>query len=144
MIDQTRKRALIDYIKRCEAMHGQEVLITPDRYFDGYDHHHCTVCANVGPFSTVDFAAKLQAIRNRADVAAAFIRFYEYADALEFEDSWIGSDSVYVVTSASADVVRNWFADLHPSDAWEEGDLTRFPDIKSMPQGHRLIAVWWD
>ncbi len=144
MIDQAKKKALIEHIKQREKSNAREILLAPDLYFDGYDDEHCTLCANVGPFTTSHFAARLREIRQRPDVLAVFIRFYDYADALEFEDSWIGSDSVYVITSASLEAIRDWFADLQVSDIWEENDIAKFPDVSQIPKGFRLVAVWWD
>jgi hypothetical protein len=144
MIDRAKKKALIDHIKRGEMATSGEILLSPELYFDGYDDEHCTICANAGPFSTSKFAARLREIAQRPDVARVFVRFYDYADALEFEDSWIGSDSIYLVTSASLDAVRNWFADLEVSDVWDESNLTNFPDISEIPDDSRLVAAWWD
>ncbi len=144
MIDQAKKQALIEHIKQRQTSTEREILLAPDLYFDGYDAEQCTVCANVGPFSTARFAAHLRQVCRRPEVAAAFIRFYDYADALEFEDSWIGSDSVYLMTSASLEAVRSWFEDLEVSDVWEESDISKFPDITQLPPGFRLVAVWWD
>ena len=144
MIDQAKKKALIEHIKKRQTSNDREILLAPDLYFDGYDDEHCTVCAKVGPVSTSHFAARLREIRQRPDVSAVFIRFFDYLDALEFEDSWIGSDSVYVITSASLEAVRDWFADLEISDVWEEIDFTKFPDAPEIPDGFRLVAVWWD
>jgi hypothetical protein len=144
MIDQAKKKALIEHIKQRQTTNEHEILLAPDLYFDGYDDKHCTVCANVGPFTTAHFASRLREVRHRPDVAAVFIRFYSYADALEFDDSWIGSDSIYLVTSASLDAVRDWFADFEVSEVWDEGDVTKFPDVAHIPDGFRLVAVWWD
>jgi hypothetical protein len=144
MIDQPKKKALIEHIKELQTSNEREILLAPDLYFDGYDDEHCTVCANVGPFSTSHFAARLREVRQRADVSAVFVRFYDYADAEEFEDSWVGSDSVYVITSASLETVRDWFTNLEVTEVWEESDVTKFPDAPKIPDGFRLVAVWWD
>ncbi len=144
MIDQAKKKSLIEHIKQRQTANDGEILIAPDLYFDGYDDKHCSVCANVGPFTTLHFAARLREVGQRPNVLMVFIRFYDYADAEEFEDSWIGSDSVYVVTSSSLEAVRGWFYDLEVSDAWDESDLTKFPDLAQIPDGFRLVAVWWD
>ena len=144
MIDQAKKQALIQHIKERQTSGESEILILPDLYFDGYDDEHCTICANVGPFPTPRFAARLREIRQRPDVSAVFIRFYDYADALESEDSWIGSDSVYIITSASLDAVRDWVADLGASEVWEETDVTKFRGLPEMGDGFHLVAVWWD
>jgi hypothetical protein len=71
------------------------------------------------------------------------VRFYDYADALESEDAWVGSDSVYLLTSASLDTVERWFSELEPADLWEE-DPYKFAELPEVPNGFRLVAVWWD
>ncbi len=144
MIDQARKLALIHHIKQRQLSNQGEILLEPDLYFDGYDEDQCGICANGGSISTARFAARLRAIRQRSDVAGMFIRFYNYDDALESEDAWIGSDTVYVVTSDSLESVRDAFSDLGPSDVWEEANLAAFPDVSNIPVGFRLIAVWRD
>lgn len=144
MIDQTKKQSLIAYIKRRELVDDREILLNPELYFDGYDHHHCTVCANAGAFPTSRFEGQLRVLGRKAEVAGVFVRFSSYADALEFEDSWVGSDSVYLVTSVVPEVVREWFSEFKPSDAWEVSELENFPDVSPLPVGFRLVAVWWD
>jgi len=144
MIDQEKKRALIAYVQEREQSDNREILLPTERYFDGYDHHHCTVCANAGAYPTSLFADRLRAVAGRPDVQNLWVRFLDYSDALEFEDSWIGSDSVYVVTTAEPEAVLPWFADFKPSDAWEDKELTRFPDVAALRAGFRLVAVWWD
>jgi hypothetical protein len=64
VIDQTKKRALIEYIREREIIDAREILLSPDRYFDGYDDRQCSICANVRPFSTAHFAARLREIRS--------------------------------------------------------------------------------
>jgi hypothetical protein len=45
-------------------------------------------------------------------VSGVFVRFYDYLDALEFEEAWVGSDTVCVITSAELAQVQGWFADF--------------------------------
>ena len=73
-----------------------------------------------------------------------FVRFYDFSDAEEFEECWIGSDSIYVVTTASLETVREWFSDFEVSDVWKENDCSKFVGLPKMPNGSQLIAVWWD
>jgi hypothetical protein len=116
MIDQAKKKALIEHIKQRETPDRREILLAPDVYFNGYDDKQCSICANIGAIPTSQFAARLRDIQQRPDVEAVFVRFYEYDDALEFNDSWIGSDSIYLVTNASLDTIRHWFSGMEPSD----------------------------
>jgi hypothetical protein len=145
MIDQTKKRALIDQIKRFGATQDQEILLSPELYFDGYDDPHCTICANNSkPISTSQFYKRLQEIQKRPDVSAIFVRFHDFSDAEECEDFWISSDSVYVTTTAKLENVREWFSDFQISDAWIEKDYSKFIGLPSITNGTNLIAVWWD
>jgi hypothetical protein len=145
MIDQSKKRALIDHIKRQGTSGEKEILLSPDLYFDGYDEAHCTICANnSNSIPTSRFAARLREIQGRPDVAAVFVRFYDFLDAEESEDCWISSDSIYVVTTANLKTVRAWFSDFEVSDVWAENDYSKFVGLPKMPDDSQLIAAWWD
>ena len=143
-IDPQKKSALIAYIQGREAS-GREILIPFRQYFDGYEDDQCTICANnPRSISTGNFKEKLQQIYERPQVAAVHVRFYEYDDALDDEDLWIGSDSVYVVTEAELSQVKKWFSGFGATDVWEETDFEKFDGLEQIPPGHRLVAVWWD
>ena len=144
MIDQAKKMALVEHIQKRQSFSKSEILLTPDLFLDGYDADHCTICANVTSISTNRFAARLRELGQRPEVSSVFVRFYDYVDALEDEDSWVGSDSVYIITSASLDAVRDWFADFEISDVWEESDFTKFDELPEILEDFRLVAVWWD
>lgn len=146
MIDQAKKKALIEHIKRLETSREQEeLLLPPSLYFDGYDEPECTIAANnIEPISTSRFLSRLQEIQQRPDVSAVFIRFYDYDDAEQSEDCWINSDSIYLVTTASLQDVKEWFRDFEVTDVWAEGDCSRFIGLPGISDGSRLVAVWWD
>ena len=145
MIDQSKKKSLIEHIKKQEMQLEREILLSPDLYFDGYGATQCTICANnTTPISTSRFAAHLRKIQDKPDVLAVFVRFCDYSDAEDSEDCWIGSDSVYVITSADLDVVRDWFFDFEISDVWLENDFSKFVGLPKIPDSFHLIAVWWD
>ena len=144
MIDPSKKKALIAHIKACQWPKHREILLSPEMYFDGYDDDECIICTNARTISCSNFSHRLQSLALLPEVAAIYIRFCDYDDALEDEDCWIGSDSVYLVTSSSLGIVSEWFADLFPTEVREEPDLADFPQIAQLPQGHRLVAVWWN
>lgn len=145
MIDQAKKRKLIEHIKLHKRSNEHELLLSPDLYFDGYDEAHCTICANNSiSISTSRFAARLREVSQRPDVSGVFVRFYDFSDAEEFEDWWIGSDSVYIITKATLDSVREWFSDFEVSDVWAENDYSKFIGLPRISSDSKLIAVWWD
>jgi hypothetical protein len=102
-------------------------------------------CANnIRSISTAEFAARLLEIRSRPDVFDVFVRFYEYMDALESEDAWVGSDTIYVITSVDKSLIESWFSDFEVSDVSELDDTSGIMDLKQLPQGCKLFAVWCD
>jgi hypothetical protein len=144
MIDQIKKNRLISYIQDLQLSGAEEILLAPARYFDGYEEDHCTICANRKPVSTSSFRMRLADISARPEVSAVLIRFYEYDDALEDASCWIGSDSVYVITSADIAAVMEWFEDFEPSDVWAARHPEQFANLPKVPEGSRLLAGWWD
>jgi hypothetical protein len=146
VMDQTKKFALIQKVKdiQRDSPKDKEIVITVDDYFDGNDESCCTILANAGQSSSATFERFLRQIKNRDDVSNMFIRFYSYDDALDDPDSWINSDTVFVVTSASFEEVERWFESMEPSSVEEETDLSQFANLPSILSGHKLIAVWWD
>ena len=143
-IDAEKKEKLIRHIQSREGS-GREILLSPERYFEGYEEEHCTICANnQRSVSTKEFLERLREIARRADVTGIFIRFYEYEDALKAETCWVGSDSVYVVTSAKSNDVQEWLSDFEPSTVSEETDVALFDGLPPIPPGFRLVQIWWD
>ena len=140
-----KRLTLISKIKAMETHEGCEILLSIEDFFEGYTSDQCNICANNRKnISTTEFRQRLDDIRTKETVSGVFVRFYEYTDALEYGDSWIGSDSIYIITSDSADEVRSWFEDFEVTDTWEERDPTKFMNCPSIPEGHRLVAAWWD
>ena len=145
MMDQSKKAALIQFIKEQQKSGKEEILLSPAHYFDGYNDEHCTICANnSSPVACARFLGRLNEVGQRSDVSAVYVRFYDYLDAEDSEDLWISSDSVYISTSTDAKAVKGWFADFEVSDAWVEDDPTKFAGLSMIPSDHRLIAAWWD
>jgi hypothetical protein len=145
MIDQYKKRALVRNIKERQQSKPVEILLGTEVYFDGYEADQCVICVNNSdPISTAEFAERLREIQDRPDVSAVLVRFYDYEDAEVSEDAWISSDSIYIVTRAGVDEVREWFSDFEVADVWEDTDLEDFDGLPAVPEGFHLIAVWWD
>ena len=63
-----------------------------------------------------------------------------------FDDpDWPFSDTVYVVTSASAEEVANWFAiDLAPDETWAGFSSHQSHESYSVPPGFTAVGCWWD
>jgi len=145
MIDQAKKRALIERIKRIGFSNQTETLLTVEEYFDGYDADSCMICANNTPsVSTSEFRRHLAQIRSDSRVHDVYIRFYDFLDAEKSDDCWINSDMVFLVTTATPQEVEQWFAPLQGDEAYEETDLQAFVNPPVIPDGYRLVGIGWD
>jgi hypothetical protein len=69
---------------------------------------------NINPVSAKDFASFLMKLRQNPSVLDVYIRVYDYEDAIIFDDSWVNSDTVYLVTSAQPLEVETWFKCCRP------------------------------
>jgi len=148
-IDQAKKMVLIRKIRRVRSQthkgKEKEIVLSLEDYFDNDTSGCCTILANTrNPLSGPAFRDFLASIDAKPEVSKVLIRFYSYEDALDFDDAWINSDTVYVSTSASASEVQTWFDALEPSAVEEVTDRSGFANLPSLPDGHALLAVWWD
>jgi hypothetical protein len=144
-MDRSKLLLLVDKIKARGYSYNRETVLTIEEYFDGNDEAYSTICANnARPPSAQALREYLLAIRAKPSVSDVLVLVYEFEDALEYQDTWITSDTVYVITSASVREVEEWFRPLTPSDVSEETRLARFNNLPVIGEGSRLVAVWWD
>ena len=144
-MDRSKLLALVDKIKALGHSFGTETVLTIEEYFDGNDEAYSTACANnAHPLSAQTLQTYLLAIRAKSSVYDVLVRVCDIEDAIACQDAWIGSDTVFVITSASDIEVEEWFRQLTPSGVSEETRLGRFNNLPAIPEGFRLVAVWWD
>ena len=144
-MDRPKLLALVDKIKAAGYSYDTETVLTIEEYFDGNDEAYSNICANnADPPSAQRLQEFLLSIRAKPSVSDVFVRVCEFEDALAHEDAWIGSDTVFVITSESVGEVEEWFTPLTPSTVSEEVRLGRFNNLPVIREGSRLVAVWWD
>jgi len=146
-MDQSEKLNLIRKIQVLESKctREKEILISLDDYFRGNDENHCIILANTSVnLSSKEFEKFLRDLKRKDNVMEVFIRFYDYEDAIDYEDAWINSDTVFVITSVDIRKVKSWFQELEPSSVNEETCLNEFVNLPYIPEGYRIINVWWD
>ena len=144
-MDRTKLLALVDKIKAAGYSYDTETVLTIEEYFDGNDEAYENICANnEKPPSTQVMQDFLLSVRAMPSVSDVFVRVYGFEDAVAHQDAWINSDTVFVITSASDIEVEEWFRQLTPSEVSEETRLGRFNNLPAIPEGFRLVAVWWD
>lgn len=140
-MDESQKFNLIRKIQEIESQctREKEILISLDDYFRGNDETNCIILANASVnISSKEFEKFLRKVKRKDNVIDIFIRFYDY------EDAWINSDTVFVITSADIQEVKSWFEELEPSSVDEERYLDKFINLSYVPEGDRIINVWWN
>jgi len=146
-MNQLRKLDLIRKIRKVKSRNprGKEILISIDDYFKGNDEKICNILTNtLNDISSAEFEMFLRGVTNLVGVSNVYIRFFDYEDALDFDDSWINSDTVYIVTKANIDEVEGWFNKFQPSDIYRKSDLNEFANLPCIEEGFNVIGVWWD
>ncbi len=88
------------------------------------------------------FSRAFSAIGERDDVhsvsALVELEYDEYPD-----QEWPFASSVFVVTRASVEDVQAWLSELDP-DPCEEVSAEDWPAGLTVPEGYRVVLVWWD
>jgi hypothetical protein len=95
------------------------------------------------------FERVLREIRDREDVADVVMQIDEVIPG-----EWPYVNGVYVVTTARPEKVYQWAAELRPDEyVGEEGEIKPWPvrpgggkppGAPSVPQGHRVVTLFWD
>ena len=144
-MDRAKLLKLVDKIRAAGYSCDSETVLTVEEYFDGYDEQPPNICANTGlALTSRELRDILSRIESKVCVTRVLVRVYEFEDALQYSDSWVSSDMVFVVTTASVDEVQAWFESLLPTSVGIEMDLSRFNNFPAVPEGSRVIYVQWD
>ena len=131
---------------RIEELGGQEAYpVVPLELFFAGNEDAASIGPNLDPHPGVDaFHRVLREIRERDDVSDVVLQVNE---VLEGGDEWPYVDAAYVITSASADDVHRWAAELHP-DPPEPGARWLYasppPGAPPIPDGHDVVTLYWD
>ncbi|HUO91148.1 MAG TPA: hypothetical protein VMU08_18405 [Rhizomicrobium sp.] len=113
-------------------------LVTLEEFFEGNDDGGSIWC-NTSPAPEPAMVYEiLRGIRARSDVSDVRVMVTQYDGG---EDEWPFSDTIFVVTTASPETVVSWFGDDYAPD--EIVDAEPAEEI-AVPQGHTIIACWWD
>lgn len=116
-------------------------LVSLEAFFVGNDDPGSIGCNLPGQVAPSEFATALSRIKARADVADVLVQIAMHDDP----DSWPFSDTVWIITSASPDVVRSWIPDRLAPDAVLDG----FPEDRPIARppiraGMRAVGLWYD
>jgi hypothetical protein len=116
---------------------GREPVVSLNLFFEGNDDPASIGCNLVDHPGVDRFYSVLRRIRDRPDVHDIWVGITEIMGPGE----WPFSDHIYVVTTASAEDVTGWAAELDPDppvDWW-----TEFPPIP-VPSDAHIVTLFWD
>lgn len=117
-------------------------LVTLEEFFEGNDD-----AASIGynlphPPEPSEFYKFLLGLRTKRDVSDIRVQVQD----LEDPDGWPSSDTIWIITTASAQEVRSWFPErLAPDDVFEGFESLHYSVEKYVvPPGQRAVRVWYD
>jgi hypothetical protein len=135
-------------LARIDELGGEEAypVVSLDLFFDGNDDP-ASIGPNLDPNPGVrTFERVLRGIRERPDVADVVLQIDEV-----MENEWPYAQAAYVITTASAQDVHEWAAELQPDELVEDEDeippwLGRPtpPGAPEVPDGHKVVTLFWD
>lgn len=135
----TRQR-LLDRIGNINDFSLPRPLVTLEEFFEGNEDYG-SIGYNFYPDQPApsEFWQFFAKIRDREDVVTVLIQVSDQEDP----DGWPSTDTVWVVTSASADDVNTWLGDRFQSDELIIGIPDHVEHIE-IPDGFEAIGVWYD
>lgn len=113
-------------------------LLTVDEFFVGNTVVGSIGC-NLDRATPEAFHALFRTMAGRPEVGDIRVQVTAFDDP-----DWPFSDTVYIMSSASAEDVAAWFpAHLKPDETWS-GFLDQAYEPCAVPDGMQPIACWWD
>jgi hypothetical protein len=142
--------------ERIEALGGQDAypVVPLDLFFDGNDDP-ASFAPNLEPHPGIDkFYSVLREIRDRPEVSDVVVQI----DEVLGPEEWPYAPAVYVITSAPALEVHRWAAELRPDEDPSPGSADSYgwlplgdrdratppPGAPEIPEGHRVVTLFWD
>ncbi len=118
-----------------------EVVVTLEDFFLGNTDRGSIGC-NLGADQPEisEFYDVLLEIRSKPEVQDVLVRIYEYDDP----SSWPFTDTVYILTSARMQQVREWVAPLKPDEVYAEWMYGAPPKAPRLASNMIPYSVWWD
>jgi len=112
-----------------------------EEFFDGNDYTGSIGCNLASVPEPQQFYELLDQIRSRPEVSD--VRMQITCVDHPGED-WPFSDTIWIMTSASPDIVAKWFPEeLAPSETWEGWSKGAYEPCP-LQEGHRVVAAWFD
>lgn len=135
-------------LARIDELGGQDVYpVVPVALFFEGNEDAASIAPNLDPHPGIrTFERVLTEVRERPEVAAVVLQIDEVV-----EGEWPYAQAAYVITTASAEEVHRWAAELQPDEQVEdEDDIPPWlgrptpPGAPEVPAGHRVVTLFWD
>jgi len=136
----TDRERLVEKITSQNLRPG-EVVVTLEDFFAGNNDRGSIGCnlGNAQP-AISEFYSTLCDIRSKPSVQDVLVRICEYDNP----SAWPYGDTVYVITSANIEEVRQWVAPLKPDEVYAEWMYGPPPKAPSLASGMNPYSIWWD
>lgn len=116
-------------------------LLTLEEFFCGNNYAGSIGCNLIPTPEPQEFHELLRRIENRPDVAEVRVEITMFDDP----EGWPFSDTVWIITSAKAERVAEWFPEnWRPDDCWTGWNEDRTYEPCMVPPGTLPVACWWD
>lgn len=143
--DPEALKKLLERINQQGDLQDQEIprpLVTLEEFFEG-NHDSGSIGCNLNPPPPPQaFYDLFRSIREKAEVNDVRVMIIGQDEP----GSWPFSDTIWLITSAMPDEVKNWLGDQFQADdliLGFEQDCRKL-ERYHIPQGMRAIGVWWD
>jgi hypothetical protein len=115
-------------------------LLSIEEFFDGNDYVGSIGCNLPGCPHPRVLHALFNAIAIKPEVKDIRIQITQFDDP-----EWPFSDTVFIVTTSTPEIVRTWFPDdLAPDEVFEDAISEERHEPYAMPAGCHAVACWWD
>ena len=136
-MDTTKRRQLLERL----AQQAPPRLVLIEQFFDGNDDPASIGCNLIDHPGIHEFNTKLDEIARHPDVKEIYVQIAELNPG---DDYWPFADTLYILGTRPADVLRNELAHLQP-DTVELAASDDIPDrIRRHYEGAPVVIVWWD
>lgn len=123
-------------------------LVSLEDFFEGNEDRY-SIATNLGDTKHPGIPAihkVLESIRARSDVQDVLLEVQDcpFPDQAQDSDEWPTSNTFFILTAASLDVVKDLVRPLHTDLVHEGWNVQGRVKTPSLDQGMRPVRVWWD
>ena len=116
-------------------------LVSLEEFFEGNDDAGSIGYNLPDPPKPSEFYTLFKEIRNRKNVSDVLVEVLDQS----MPDEWPSAETVWIISSAPADVVSTWLPEeFAADDVWDgwTDHIKREP--YDVPPGMKAIGLWWD